>query len=93
MSREAIKVKEFKISQTKTGLIEVFHVEKPYGDSSYPVFRVEVTNELGEKSAIELPYANLKELISAIEESKNVCHEIPHTFPHDELASGVGGGQ
>ncbi|AXH09153.1 hypothetical protein CP960_05700 [Malaciobacter halophilus] len=93
MARETVKVKELKVAHTQKGLIEVFHVEKPYGDASYPVFKVQVTNDLGEKSSIELPYANLKELVSAIEKSKDVCHEIPHNFPHDELGADFGGGQ
>lgn len=92
MSKNKVSVKSLHLAHTKEGTIEVFHIEKPHGEYSYPIVKVVIKSD-GKKSSIELPYANLHDLIDALKQSNNVCKTFIHNYPHMELAGDVGGGE
>ena len=46
-----------------TDLINITHVEKPYGDYSDPIVKIDVT-EFGKSSGkLEIPYENIDEFV------------------------------
>lgn len=92
MSKNKVSVKSLHLAHTKKGTIEVFHIEEPYGEYSYPIVRVVIKSD-GKKNSIELPYANLEDLLSALSASNDVCKTFVHKYTHMELAANTGGGE
>jgi hypothetical protein len=91
---ESTKVKSIRLAHHfKEDKINVTHVEKPYGDYSDPIVKIDVT-EFGKSSGkLEIPYENIDELIKALNKAKSVYNSIPHPDVHAELDAEVGGGQ
>lgn len=94
MSKEITEVKTLRLAHTREGEIRVKHIEKPNGEHSNPVVYIAVSYD-GEKvdSEVEIPYENLKELLKALQNSKEVCKTFNHEHFHDELAMDEAGGQ
>ncbi len=66
------EIKEFKLANTKDGVIKVSKIEEPYGENSKPVVSIAVSlngNDVDWKAHI--PYENIDELIEALKEAKN----------------------
>lgn len=73
--------------------INVTHVERPYGDYSDPVLKLDI-NEFGKISGqIEIPYENLDEVIQALEKARADYKNVQHVDVHAELNANIGGGQ
>ncbi len=90
---ESIKVKKVVLAQYfRKDEINITHVERPYGDYSDPVVRIDRIENGKKTGLIEIPYENLEEVISALHKAEKVCDSIPHNKPHAELISEVGGG-
>ena len=92
MSKQTVHIKSLPLAHTKAGMINVAHIEKPYGEYSSPVTSISVSLE-GEEWKVHIPYENLDALIDALIASKEVCSTFTHEHPHMELASDTGGGQ
>lgn len=90
---ESIKVKSIVLAQYfREDAINITHIEKPYGEFSSPVVRID-RNENGKVTGlIEIPYENLEEVIAALHKAEDVYDSIPHNDLHGDLKSEVGGG-
>jgi len=90
---ESTKVKTIVLAQYfRKDSIHITHIEKPYGEYSDPVVRIDRI-ENGEKTGlIEIPYENLEEVIAALHKAEDVYASIPHNDVHGDLKSEVGGG-
>jgi hypothetical protein len=91
---ENIKVKKIRLAHhSREDKIVITHVEKPYGEYSDPIVKIDV-KELGKNmGSLEIPYENLDDVINALRKAKEVCKKIPHEDVHAELNAEVGGGQ
>lgn len=90
---ESIKIRTIRLAHHfKKDKINVTHVEKPYGEYSDPIVKIEIVESGKEVGHLEVPYENVDELISALRKSVDVCGKIPHSDVHDELVADVGGG-
>jgi hypothetical protein len=93
MASEHIEIKSFKLAHSTNEYLKIEHVEKPYGNYSSPVVSISVySDEKGKISDVEIPYENIEEFFSALNESIATCDSIPRSKIHDELAGDVGGG-
>ncbi len=90
---ESLKVKKVVLANySRKDEINIAHIEKPYGEFSNPVVRIDRI-ESGEKTGIiEIPYENLDEVIEALYKAELISESIPRNDIHGELKSGVGGG-
>ncbi len=73
MSGKSELLKSFQLAGTKEGMISIAHLEEPYGDKSHSVVSIGIslkgnTEEPDWKAHI--PYANLDDLISSLQEAK-----------------------
>ncbi len=90
---EKIKVKSVVLAQYfREDKINITHVEKPYGDYSNPVVRIDRCENGKVTGLIEIPYENLDDVIAALHKAEDVNDSIPHNDVHAELNSDVGGG-
>ena len=90
---ESIKVKQIVLAQYfRKDEINITHVEKPYGDYSDPVVRIDRIENGKKTGIIEIPYENLEEVIDALHKAEDVYDSIPHNDIHGDLKSEVGGG-
>jgi len=90
---ESIKVKQIVLAQYfRKDEINITHMEKPYGDYSDPVVRIDRIENGKKTGLIEIPYENLEEVIKALHKAEKVCDSIPHDELHGELKADVGGG-
>ena len=90
---ESIKVKEIVLAQYfREDQINITHVEKPYGEYSNPVVRIDRIENGKKTGLIEIPYENLEEIIKALHKAEDVYDSIPHNDLHGDLKSEVGGG-
>lgn len=90
---ESIKVRTIRLAHHfKKDKINVTHVEKPYGEYSDPIVKIEIVEADKIVGHLEVPYENVDELILALRKSVDVCEKIPHSHIHDELVADVGGG-
>ena len=67
-------IKEFKLANTKDGVISVAHIDEPYGSDSNPVVSIGISLKSDNKEPdwkAHIPYENLDELIEALQEAKN----------------------
>ncbi len=74
MGGEHTTIKTIKLDGTKKGLISIANINEPYGSESKPVVSIGISlkgdvNEPDWKAHI--PYANLDELIEALQEAKD----------------------
>ena len=66
-------IKEFKLANTKDGVISVAHIDEPYGSDSNPVVSIGISLKSDNKEPdwkAHIPYENLDELIEALQEAK-----------------------
>ena len=66
-------IKEFKLANTKDGVISVAHIDEPYGSDSNPVVSIGISLKSDSKEPdwkAHIPYENLDELIEALQEAK-----------------------
>ncbi len=69
---EAKLLKTIKLASMEGGSITLSRMEHPYGDSSKPVVSIGVSLKGGEPDwKVHIPYENIDELISALNEAKN----------------------
>lgn len=93
MSAQTIKVKTVVLAQHyREDKINVTHVEKPYGEYSNPVVRIDRIENGKVTGLVEVPYENLDLLIDALKKAEELCDSIPHNEPHAEINADVGGG-
>lgn len=93
MVAQAIKVKTVTLAQHfREDKINITHIEKPYGEFSSPVVRIDRFENGKNTGLIEIPYENLEEVIEALHKAEDVNDSIPHNEPHAELKSDIGGG-
>lgn len=93
MGAQAIKVKTVVLAQHfREDKINITHIEKPYGDFSNPVVRIDRVENGKLTGLVEIPYENLDLLIDALRKAEAVCDSIPHDELHGELKGEVGGG-
>ncbi len=74
MSSNSKIIKEFKLANTKDGVISVAHIDEPYGSDSNPVVSIGISLKSDSKEPdwkAHIPYENLDELIEALQEAKN----------------------
>ena len=94
MGSEVIKVKTITLAQHyRKDKIEISHIERPYGDYSSPVVRIDRVEDGKVTGIIEIPYDNIDEVIKALHKAEEVCDSIPHDELHGELKADVGGGE
>ncbi|WP_321314528.1 hypothetical protein [Halarcobacter sp.] len=92
--RERIKVKTITLAQYfREDKINISHIEKPYGEFSDPVVRIDRFENGKTTGLVEIPYENLEEVIEALHKAEDMCDSIPHNDVHGELKSNVGGGE
>lgn len=72
--------------------IDVSYVEKPYGDYSDPIIKLDI-KEFDGKLEVKIPYSKVDELIQALKNSKEVYDKTTHPAVHAELGADIGGGQ
>ncbi|RXK11612.1 hypothetical protein CP965_12640 [Halarcobacter mediterraneus] len=72
--------------------IDIFHIEKPYGEYSDSIIKIELLEKQEVFSSIEFPYENLSTLIDSLQKIKDT-QTTSLSDLHKELAAGVGGGQ
>lgn len=90
---ESIKVKTVVLAQYfREDSINISHIEKPYGEYSDPVVRIDRLENGKVTGLIEIPYENLEEVINALHKAEDVNDSIPHNDVHGDLKSDVGGG-
>ncbi len=90
---ETIKVKSIVLAQYfREDTINITHVEKPYGEYSDPVVRIDRLENGKVTGLIEIPYENIDDIIDALHKAEDVNDSIPHNDVHGELNSDVGGG-
>jgi len=90
---ESLKVKTIVLAQHfRKDSIHITHIEKPYGEYSDSVVRIDRLENEKVTGLIEIPYANLEEVISALRNAEDVNESIPHNDIHGDLKSDVGGG-
>ena len=90
---ESTKVKEIVLAQYfREDQINITHIEKPYGEYSDPVVRIDRIENGKKTGLVEIPYSNLEEVISALHKAEGICDSIPHNDPHGDLKSEIGGG-
>ena len=88
------EVKKIPLIHYKGDFIKIIHLEKPYGEYSDPLVKIEITHKNTKKiSSVEIPYENLNELIEGLNKTKEVCESFIHIDFHAELESNTGGGQ
>jgi len=67
------EIKEIKLAETEKGLIKISKIEKPYGENSKPVVSIAISlngEDVDWKSHI--PYENIDDVISALNEAKKI---------------------
>lgn len=93
MPSKHIEVKTFKLAHSTDDTVRIEHVEKPYGEYSSPVVSIAVFSHGKTKlSEVEIPYENISEFLTALNESIALCDSIPRSNPHAELNADIGGG-
>jgi hypothetical protein len=73
MSHSAKEIKEFKLSGTENGKIEVAIIQEPYGEGSNPVASIGVFLESSNSEPdwkVHIPKENIDEVIEALKEAK-----------------------
>ena len=91
---EKTEVKKIPLVHYKGDFIKIIHLEKPYGEYSDPLVKIEIIHKNTKNvSSVEIPYENLNELIEALNKTKEVCERFTHIDFHAELDSNTGGGQ
>ena len=90
---EVVQVRKIRLAHHfKKDKISVSHIEKPYGEFSDPIAKIQV-EEGGEiVGEVEIPYENIEELIEALRKSADIYKETPRNELHDELIADTGGG-
>lgn len=93
MGGQKTKVKTLTLAQHfREDRINISHIEKPYGEYSNPVVRIDRV-ECGKLTGlVEIPYENIDEVIEALHKAEKVHDSIPHNDVHGELDCNVGGG-
>jgi len=90
---EVTKVREIVLAQHfKEDQININHVEKPYGEFSSPVVRINRVENGKNIGLIEIPYENIEEVISSLHKAEDIYDSIPHNDLHGDLKANVGGG-
>jgi len=93
MGKEVIKVKTVTLAQHfREDKVNISHIEKPYGDHSSPVVRIDRVESGKTTGLIEIPYKNIEEVIEALHKAEELCDSIPHDEPHGEINADIGGG-
>jgi len=66
-------IKEFPLANTKEGIITVSHIDEPYGEDSKPVVSIGISlNGEDVDWKAHIPYDNIDDVISALEEAKRL---------------------
>lgn len=78
----------------KKDSMNIFFVEKPYGEFSDSIVKIEVIENDEKIGNLEVPYENIDDIINALTKIKDKFDTNPKIEDlHDELAADVGGGQ
>ncbi len=95
MSKKIVDIKTLKLAHTKDGAISIAHIEKPYGEYSSPVVSIAISISGEDQDwKVHIPYENLDDLITALNDARRVCDGLPHEPQHImDLGADVGGGQ
>ncbi len=73
MSGKNTILTKFALAGTKNGIISISHLEEPYGNGSFPVVSIGISlKKNGEEPdwKAHIPYENLDELITALQDAK-----------------------
>ena len=90
---DSLKVKKIILEQyAREDEINITHVEKPYGEFSYPIVKIDRIENGKKTGIIEIPYKNLEEVISALREAEVTCKNIVRNDIHGYLKGNIGGG-
>lgn len=90
---ETTKVKTIVLAtHFKQDKIHISHIEKPYGEYSSPIVKVDRVENGKITGLIEIPYDTLEDVINALRKAEDLYETIPHNDLHGELISDVGGG-
>ena len=66
-------IKEFPLANTKEGLITISHINEPYGEDSKPVVSIGISlNGENVDWKAHIPYENIDDVISALQEAKEL---------------------
>jgi len=78
----------------KKDSINLYYVEKPYGEFSDSIVKIEILENDRITGQVEVPYENIDSIINTLTKVKEKFDSNPKTEDlHDELAADVGGGQ
>lgn len=90
---EIVQIRTIRLAHHfKKDKINVSHIEKPYGEFSDPVVKIQVEESDRIVGEVEIPYENIEELIAALRKSADIYNETPRSDVHDELIADTGGG-
>ncbi|MDD3323929.1 MAG: hypothetical protein PHN38_02235 [Sulfurospirillaceae bacterium] len=73
MSGKNTILTKFPLAGTKNGIISISHIDEPYGSGSFPVVSIGISLKKGGDEPdwkAHIPYENLDELITALNEAK-----------------------
>jgi hypothetical protein len=95
MSKKIVDIKTLKLAHTKDGAISIAHIEKPYGEYSSPVVSIAISISGEDQDwKVHIPYENLDEVITALNDARAVSDGIAHEPQHImDLGADIGGGQ
>jgi len=78
----------------KKDSINLSYVEKPYGEFSDSIVKIEILENDKITGQVEIPHENIDDIINSLTKIKEKFDVNPNTEDlHDELAANVGGGQ
>lgn len=78
----------------KKDSLNIFFVEKPYGEFSDSIVKIEILEDDKVNKELEIPYENIDDIIQSLQKVKEKFDANPKVEDlHDELAANIGGGQ
>lgn len=78
----------------KKDSINIYYVDKPHGEFSDSIVKIEILENGRITGQVEVPYENIDSIIENLTKVKESFDKNPKTKDlHDELAANVGGGQ
>lgn len=92
---ESTKIKSIRLAHhfKEDDVINIEHIEKPYGEYSNPIVKIDILLHGQSQGKLEIPYENLDEIISALHQAEDVNESMEHIHTHDELDADYEGGQ
>ncbi|AXH12802.1 hypothetical protein [Halarcobacter bivalviorum] len=77
----------------KKDTINLFYVEKPYGEYSDPVVKIEILENDKLTGQLEIPFENIDNLIESLQKVREKYENDNALDIHEELSANIGGGQ